>query len=313
MNERIWRFGSAEFAETVAVLTIADDAVELDRNCAMILACLLEGRGAVVKKEQLLEVGWPGRIVHENSLAKAISRLRKALGEYGVALESVYGLGYRLVVAAQVESPADTAPPPVATHAPIPAPGIARGKRRSLVLLGAIGLLGLAVTGATILAADTRVDPDSEFRTTPPLTSDPPDTIGRILWVDDHPENNIYEERLFKSRRIAVHAVTNSVDALQLLSMNDYEVVISDMGRGEDRLAGIRLVDRMRAMEDDTPFIIYTIRPDGEEQQRAQQRLVKEAGAQALVVTPVEVRTVVLRLFGNPEPRPTTKKAAQKL
>ena len=85
--------------------------------------------------------------------------------------------------------------------------------------------------------------------------------------------------------------------------MYDYHVVISDMGRGEDRLAGIRLVEQMRASGDDTPVIIYTLRPDGEAAQRAQRELVAEAGAQGVVVSPQEVRTAILRMFGDPASR----------
>src|SRR3546814_9490981 len=50
----------------------------------------------LVRSDRLLEAGWPGRVVHENSLAKAIGRLRKALGADGEALETVHGYGYRL-------------------------------------------------------------------------------------------------------------------------------------------------------------------------------------------------------------------------
>jgi hypothetical protein len=98
--------------------------------------------------------------------------------------------------------------------------------------------------------------------------------------------------------------VTGSADALRLLAMYDYTVVISDMGRGEDRLAGLRLAGQMRARGDGTPLIIYTLRPDGAAAQQAQRQLVAEAGAQGVVVTPQDVRAVILKLFGNPRPRP---------
>ena len=68
-------------------------------------------------------------------------------------------------------------------------------------------------------------------------------------------------------------------------------------------LAGVRLVEQMRASGDDTPVIIYTLRPDGEAAQRAQRELVAEAGAQGVVVSPQEVRTAILRMFGDPASR----------
>jgi hypothetical protein len=81
-------------------------------------------------------------------------------------------------------------------------------------------------------------------------------------------------------------------------------VVISDMGRGEDRLAGLKLAGQMRARGDRTPLLIYTVRPDGAEAQRAQREMIADAGAQGVVLTPEEVRSVILKLFGNPAARP---------
>ena len=170
-------------------------------------------------------------------------------------------------------------------------------------LAGAALLVLAGVAGAIFLAwpADHAAVP---FRAAPPVIADAPDTVGRVLWVDDHPQNNIYEKRFFENHRIAVHNVTGSADALRLLAMYDYDVVISDMGRGEDRLAGLKLAGQMRTRDHTTPLIIYTVRPDGAAAQQAQREMVAEAGAQGVVVTPQEVRSVILKLFGNPRPRP---------
>lgn len=295
----MWRFGDVEFDEVQGTLSLADEAIELDRSSRAILSLLLQEAGAPVSKERLLAAGWPDRIVHENSLAKAIGRLRQVLGEQGAALESVYGYGYRLNVPAERAASAAAATP----TSPIPAPKtrLSSLRRPLLWVAGVLLLLAVALTGVVLL---TRAPSETGgFRTTPPLTGDAPDAIGRLLWVDDHPQNNIYEERLFENHRIAIHAVTSSADALRLLAMYDYTVVISDMGRGEDRLAGLRLAEQMRANGDETPLVIYTIRPDGAVAQQAQRNLVAEAGAQGVAVTPEEVRSVILRLFGNPPAR----------
>jgi DNA-binding winged helix-turn-helix (wHTH) protein/tetratricopeptide (TPR) repeat protein len=68
--------------------------VEVDRACVEILATLLSHCGEVVTKDELLEVAWPGRIVSENSLTKAIGRLRATLGDLDV-VSTVHGYGYR--------------------------------------------------------------------------------------------------------------------------------------------------------------------------------------------------------------------------
>jgi DNA-binding response OmpR family regulator len=296
VNSGVWRFGDAEFDEATGKLSVAGRAIELDRSSPAILAELLRHAGQDVSKDRLLRAGWPDRIVHENSLVKAVGRLRQVLAGHGAALETVYGYGYRLDLAG-LSGAASAAPPPSRADALRP-----KGLRDP-ALASVAALLALAAVGGAAFWIDAQADAGIGFRSEPPVTADAPDAIGRVLWVDDHPQNNIYEERLFEEHRIVVHNATSSADALKLLSMNHYDVVISDMGRGEDRLAGVRLVEEMRASGNDTPFVIYTVRPKSVEQQDAQRNLVAEAGAQGVAVTPQEIRSVVLRLFGNPETR----------
>ena len=69
--------------------------VALDRSSYEVLLALLLRAGQVLGKDELLEAAWPGRVVSENSLAKAISRLRRDLGDAAAPLQSVHGYGYR--------------------------------------------------------------------------------------------------------------------------------------------------------------------------------------------------------------------------
>jgi DNA-binding winged helix-turn-helix (wHTH) protein len=69
----------------------------LDQSANAILVLLHKRAGSCVSKDELLEAGWPDRIVHENSLAKAIGRIRQVLVDDGAfTLKAVYGHGYRL-------------------------------------------------------------------------------------------------------------------------------------------------------------------------------------------------------------------------
>jgi transcriptional regulator HilA, main transcriptional regulator of SPI1 len=61
-----------------------------------VLALLLQRQPAVVHKNDFAEVAWAGRSMSDESLARSISRLRRALAPFGLAVESVYGTGYRL-------------------------------------------------------------------------------------------------------------------------------------------------------------------------------------------------------------------------
>ena len=126
------------------------------------------------------------------------------------------------------------------------------------------------------------------------MTNDPPNAVATILWVDDHPANNEREVEEFRRKRIAVHLAKSTDDAMKLLAMHRYELVVSDLGRGEDRLAGIKMADILRDRGSSVPIIIYTMRPADKAGQIAQRELVKSAGVNDLAVTPQEVRQKVL-------------------
>src|SRR5690606_31011718 len=87
----LWRFGDAVLDEQQASLHVGGAPVSLDRSSHDVLLALLRHSGEVVTKEELLEAGWPGRVVSENSLAKAVSRLRQALGKQAAGIRAVHG------------------------------------------------------------------------------------------------------------------------------------------------------------------------------------------------------------------------------
>jgi DNA-binding winged helix-turn-helix (wHTH) protein len=60
-----------------------------------VLMALIEGQGAVVSKDALMERVWPGRIVEESSLHVQISALRNALGADRGLIRTVSGRGYQ--------------------------------------------------------------------------------------------------------------------------------------------------------------------------------------------------------------------------
>lgn len=90
------------------------------------------------------------------------------------------------------------------------------------------------------------------------VTQEPAGAIGRILWVDDNPSNNDKERAYFEANKIAVYPVESTEKAIRLLSLYQYQAVISDMGRQDDKLAGIHLLEQMRNAENNTAFVLYT-------------------------------------------------------
>jgi non-specific serine/threonine protein kinase len=99
-----WRFATSVVDEQRAAVSVGGTPVELDRSCYDVLLTLLRHAGEVVTKDELLEAGWPGRVVSENSLAKTVSRLRQALGADGEAIRVVHGYGYRLTAVVRHEA-----------------------------------------------------------------------------------------------------------------------------------------------------------------------------------------------------------------
>jgi CheY-like chemotaxis protein len=88
---------------------------------------------------------------------------------------------------------------------------------------------------------------------------DEPDDIWRrrILWVDDRPDNNIYERQVFESLGLTFDLAESTDEALERLSDNRYGAIISDMGRREGPREGYRLLDAVRSSDTKTPFFIY--------------------------------------------------------
>lgn len=78
------------------------------------LALLLQRRPAVVPKDAFAQVAWRDGPMSDESLARCISQLRRALQSAGWGVESVYGTGYRLspvVDAAAIPTPRATGHP----------------------------------------------------------------------------------------------------------------------------------------------------------------------------------------------------------
>lgn len=104
---RLWRFAGCEFDELSLQLRVKGRAAELELKPLEVLLQLLLRAGEVVTKEALLEAVWPGLHVVDGSLATAISKLRKALGDSDSQIVmTIPRVGYRLVVPVQTTAAA---------------------------------------------------------------------------------------------------------------------------------------------------------------------------------------------------------------
>src|SRR5690606_19953233 len=77
-----------------------------------LLAYLLENRERVVRRDELIEAVWAGRIVSESTLASHINAVRKAVGDSGQrqrVIRTVARKGFRFVAALRVFEPEEHA------------------------------------------------------------------------------------------------------------------------------------------------------------------------------------------------------------
>lgn len=115
--------------------------------------------------------------------------------------------------------------------------------------------------------------------------------LARLLWVDDHPDNNLYETVALERLGRFITKTTSTVKAMQYLEELPFSLVITDAGRGNDRNAGEKLIQRVRAAGNTIPIVVYTLGA------AAQRDHLRGIGADAVVDRPdALVREVNARL-----------------
>jgi eukaryotic-like serine/threonine-protein kinase len=121
---RLWRFADYEFDELGRELRYKGKPVDLEAKPLDILLQLLLHAGEVVTKEELLESVWPDVVVVDGSLATAVSKLRKAMGdEAHPAIVTVPRVGYRLAAPVYCKTVAAPAGPELGFKAGEAVPG----------------------------------------------------------------------------------------------------------------------------------------------------------------------------------------------
>lgn len=154
-----FEFGSCRVLLHRRELLCGGHPVALGGRAFEILVALIEGRGAVVAKDELMRLAWPGRIVEENTLEAQVSALRRALGEDRHLIRTIAGRGYQFI--GEIRAGAAAAVEP-AGNARLPAsitPLIGReAALREIVELAAtqrlITLVGAGGVGKTRLALE---------------------------------------------------------------------------------------------------------------------------------------------------------------
>ena len=145
----LYAFGPFQLDPAQRLLFRCGEVVSLTPKALDTLLLLVENRGRLLAKDELLERVWPGTFVEEVTLAKNISTLRKVLGEApggGEYIETHSKRGYRFVAEVREMGAEPLAAPggaAGATEAPAPSSQAPRHPWR-VPVLALVGLLLLA-------------------------------------------------------------------------------------------------------------------------------------------------------------------------
>jgi len=79
----------------------------------------------------------------------------------------------------------------------------------------------------------------------------------RILWVDDNPKNNSYLIASIQEKGHSIDIALTTDEGIRKFKENNYDIVISDMSRPEDKKAGMTLAKAIQSIRSDVPYFIY--------------------------------------------------------
>ena len=100
----ILRFAECELDLARIVLRRDGDDVKLEPKAFDVLAYLVQRRGTVVRKEELLDEIWGDRFVSESALTTRIKAVRHAVDDDGnrqAIIRTVHGKGYEFIAAVE--------------------------------------------------------------------------------------------------------------------------------------------------------------------------------------------------------------------
>lgn len=85
-------------------------------------------------------------------------------------------------------------------------------------------------------------------------------SVGKkaVLWVDDRPENNVFERNALEQYGIEFTLALSTQQALNCMKHDKFSLVISDMARKEGSQEGYALLESVRKIDEKIPYIIFS-------------------------------------------------------
>lgn len=176
------QIGEWRVAPELNQISRAGECVRLEPKAIELLVFLVQRRGEVVSREELLTALWPGVIVGDNALTQVVAKLRKALGDTArepTYIEAISKRGYRLIAAAEpLVRPAQQQ-----RLAEEPGDGATPSRLRRQVVAGALAALAVAAAVWFVQRSTTDGDVSSVLARAPtsPLAGKLPMVIVRPI------------------------------------------------------------------------------------------------------------------------------------
>lgn len=125
----------------------------LEPRIMLVLVALARAEGAILSRDDLIALCWNGRVVGDNAIHRAVSKVRElGLGNEAFQIETITKVGYRLIMGA---TPLPLPLPGSVGEVPALQPDGARQSRRGVIAAG----LGATAAGLGGLLLQTRETP----------------------------------------------------------------------------------------------------------------------------------------------------------
>jgi CheY-like chemotaxis protein len=80
---------------------------------------------------------------------------------------------------------------------------------------------------------------------------------ARLLWVDDTPDSIVQESRLLEQAGAVITRTLSTDEAVNALNRENFDLVLSDIARGDDDQAGLHFADELVARRNSPPIVFY--------------------------------------------------------
>src|SRR5260370_6827917 len=81
---------------------------------------------------------------------------------------------------------------------------------------------------------------------------------ANVLWVDDRPQNNVYERGALEALGVGFTISLSTDDAIAKLKSKTFDLIISDMGTPPDQTPAYTLLHHLQTTGNQPPSVIYS-------------------------------------------------------